>query len=103
MSDDFQGIQIETSLPKSWEAETSFNDILYDWMSRAPWLTEEGRGSFYRQFAQADERYTAEVEPLFGNIRCPVSILWGEDDDFDACRTESLPSILRTSRSTVSA
>ena len=38
MSDDFQGIQIETSLPKSWEAETSFNDILYDWMSRAPWL-----------------------------------------------------------------
>jgi len=38
MSDDFQGIQIESSLPKSWEAETSFNDILYDWMSRAPWL-----------------------------------------------------------------
>lgn len=46
----------------------------------APWLSDTGRGSFYRQFAQADERYTAEVEPLFGQIRCPVSILWGEDD-----------------------
>jgi pimeloyl-ACP methyl ester carboxylesterase len=46
----------------------------------APWLSEEGRGSFYRQFAQADERYTAEVEPVFGEIRCPVRIVWGEDD-----------------------
>lgn len=46
----------------------------------APWLSEEGRGSFYRQFAQADERFTAEVEPKFGEIRCPVKIVWGEDD-----------------------
>lgn len=46
----------------------------------APWLTDDGRGSFYRQFAQADERYTAEVEPMFGDIRCPTLILWGEDD-----------------------
>jgi pimeloyl-ACP methyl ester carboxylesterase len=45
-----------------------------------PWLSEEGRGSFYRQFAQADEKYTAEVEPLFGEVRCPVKIIWGEDD-----------------------
>ena len=46
----------------------------------APWLTEDGRTSFYRQFAQADEKYTAEIEPLFGKIRCPVKIIWGEDD-----------------------
>jgi len=45
-----------------------------------PWLTEEGRQSFYRQFAQADEKYTAQVEPMFGEIRCPTAILWGEDD-----------------------
>lgn len=45
-----------------------------------PWLSEDGRLSFYRQFAEADERYTAEVEPLFGQIRCPVAIVWGEDD-----------------------
>ncbi len=46
----------------------------------APWLTEDGRVSFYRQFAQADERFTKDIEPMFGEIRCPVSILWGADD-----------------------
>ena len=46
----------------------------------APWLTEEGADSFYRQFAQADEKYTAEVEPMFGNVRCPVKVIWGQDD-----------------------
>ncbi|MDB3935621.1 hypothetical protein N9383_02735 [Granulosicoccus sp.] len=45
-----------------------------------PWLTEEGHGSFYRQFAQADERFTAEVEPQFGCIRCPTNIIWGDAD-----------------------
>lgn len=45
-----------------------------------PWLSEEGSDSFYRQFAQADEKYTAEVERLFGDIRCSVKIVWGEDD-----------------------
>ncbi|MFC3228086.1 alpha/beta fold hydrolase [Marinibaculum pumilum] len=46
----------------------------------APWLGGEGVDSFYRQFAQADERYTAEVEPLYGHLRCPVRILWGAED-----------------------
>ncbi len=46
----------------------------------APWLTKDGAPSFYRQFAQADETYTAEVEPRFGQIRCPTRIVWGEDD-----------------------
>jgi pimeloyl-ACP methyl ester carboxylesterase len=45
-----------------------------------PWLSEEGRGSFYRQFAQADERYTAELESSYKAIRCPVKIIWGEAD-----------------------
>lgn len=45
-----------------------------------PWLSEEGHSSFYRQFAQADEKYTAEVEPLYGEIRCPVKIAWGKND-----------------------
>lgn len=45
-----------------------------------PWISEEGRVSFYRQFAQADERYTAEMERLFADIRCPVKIMWGERD-----------------------
>jgi len=35
---DYSNIHIETTLPKSWEEEQTFNDILYDWMGRAPWL-----------------------------------------------------------------
>ena len=31
-------VVIETTLPKPWEQEETFNDTLYDWMSRAPWL-----------------------------------------------------------------
>lgn len=46
----------------------------------APWLTMEGAASFYRQFAQADEVYTAEVEPMFGQLRCPTRVAWGVDD-----------------------
>jgi len=46
----------------------------------SPWLTDEGRVSFYRQFEQADERYTAEIEPMYGHLRCAAKILWGEDD-----------------------
>ncbi len=45
-----------------------------------PWLTKEGAVSFYQQFAQADERYTAEVETKFADVRCPVKIIWGEED-----------------------
>ncbi len=45
-----------------------------------PWLTEKGRKSFYSQFAQADEKFTAEVEPNYPDIRCPVNIIWGQDD-----------------------
>jgi len=35
---DYSDIQIETTLPKPWEEEETFNDILYAWMLRAPWL-----------------------------------------------------------------
>lgn len=35
---DYADVHIESTLPKPWENEQTFNDILYDWMSRAPWL-----------------------------------------------------------------
>ena len=35
---DYQNVHIESSLPRPWEEEITFNDVLYDWMSRAPWL-----------------------------------------------------------------
>jgi pimeloyl-ACP methyl ester carboxylesterase len=47
-----------------------------------PWLGDPGQAAFYRQIAQMDERYTREVEGLYPTIRCPVQILWGEDDQW---------------------
>ncbi|MCC7011275.1 MAG: terpene cyclase/mutase family protein [Planctomycetes bacterium] len=35
---DYSNIHIESSMPKPWEREATFNDVLYDWMGRAPWL-----------------------------------------------------------------
>ncbi|WP_172293992.1 alpha/beta fold hydrolase [Pseudoruegeria sp. HB172150] len=47
---------------------------------KAPWLDERGQRAFYAQFALADERFTAEVEPQFGALRCPTAVLWGTED-----------------------
>lgn len=46
----------------------------------APWCTEEGRPAFYRQMEQNDQRYTDEVQPLYGRLELPVLICWGTDD-----------------------
>ena len=47
-----------------------------------PWLGPVGRPAFYRQIAQMDERYTDEVEPEYGTMRCPVRLLWGVEDQW---------------------
>ncbi|TPM28092.1 alpha/beta hydrolase [Mesorhizobium sp. B2-3-5] len=46
----------------------------------APWRGPIGQPAFYRQIAQMDQRFTDEVEPLYQKFRCPVSLLWGEED-----------------------
>lgn len=48
----------------------------------APWLSAEGQKAFWRQIAQMDDKYTQEIEWRYGEIRCPVTILWGENDEF---------------------
>jgi pimeloyl-ACP methyl ester carboxylesterase len=45
-----------------------------------PWTGEVGQAAFYRQMSQFDLRYTDEVEPLYGTVRCPTLVLWGEED-----------------------
>jgi pimeloyl-ACP methyl ester carboxylesterase len=45
-----------------------------------PWQSEQGQAGFYRQIAQMDQRYTDEIEPRYGELRCPVTILWGKED-----------------------
>jgi pimeloyl-ACP methyl ester carboxylesterase len=47
-----------------------------------PWLGAEGQAAYYRQIAQADQRYTDEIEPLYRDIAVPVLILWGEEDEW---------------------
>ena len=39
---EYSTYQIESTLPRAWEEEHSFNDVLYDWMERAPWLAVSG-------------------------------------------------------------
>jgi pimeloyl-ACP methyl ester carboxylesterase len=46
------------------------------------WIGEGQQASFYRQIAQMDQRFTDEVQDRYSEIRCPVMILWGEDDEW---------------------
>ncbi|MBY6005628.1 alpha/beta hydrolase [Salipiger bermudensis] len=48
----------------------------------APWLGPVGQPAFYRQIAQMDQRFTDEIAPLLGRLDCPVSVLWGTEDDW---------------------
>lgn len=45
-----------------------------------PWLGPDGQAAFYRQIAQAEQRYTREIEPRYPEISRPVLLLWGEQD-----------------------
>ncbi len=45
-----------------------------------PWTTPDGLPAFYRQIAQADERFTDELEPLLGALTEPVNVVWGAED-----------------------
>ncbi|YAL82237.1 alpha/beta fold hydrolase [Dermacoccaceae bacterium W4C1] len=45
-----------------------------------PWCTPAGQAAFYRQIAQADERFTDEIEPGYGRITEPVHLIWGTED-----------------------
>ena len=48
----------------------------------APWLGPVGQPAFYRQIAQMDQRFTDEVEGLYGRMDCPVTVLWGQEDEW---------------------
>lgn len=46
----------------------------------APWRGPVGQAAFYRQIAQMDQKYTDEIQPLYGRMDCPVTVLWGDHD-----------------------
>jgi pimeloyl-ACP methyl ester carboxylesterase len=45
-----------------------------------PWLGDPGQAAFYRQIAQADQRYTDEVQHRYAEITVPTLICWGRND-----------------------
>ncbi|KUO05598.1 alpha/beta fold hydrolase [Streptomyces caeruleatus] len=45
-----------------------------------PWLGDPGQAAFYRQIAQADQRYTDEVQHRYAEITVPTLICWGQND-----------------------
>jgi len=82
--DAFQGLppHIHKAIVEAYIQGAFVNDISVEDFDAlvAPWLTEDGAKSFYRQFAQADEKYTKEIEAQFGEVRSATKIIWGEDD-----------------------
>jgi pimeloyl-ACP methyl ester carboxylesterase len=48
----------------------------------APWQGAAGQAGFYRQIAQMDQKFTDEIEPLYAPLACPVTLLWGEQDQW---------------------
>lgn len=47
-----------------------------------PWLSSTGKSAFYRQIAQASQKYTDEIEGIYRKIKSPVLIVWGEQDQW---------------------
>ena len=45
-----------------------------------PWVGEDGQPAFYRQIAQADEKYTDPIEERLGDLTVPVRVMWGAED-----------------------
>ena len=45
-----------------------------------PWRGAKGKAAFYRQIAQADSKYTDEIQHLYTKIAIPTLILWGKED-----------------------
>lgn len=45
-----------------------------------PWLGDLGQAAFYRQIAQADQRYTDEIQGRYAEISIPALVCWGQND-----------------------
>ncbi|MEU8521318.1 alpha/beta hydrolase [Streptomyces sp. NBC_01216] len=68
----------------------------------APWSDAEGQAAFYRQIAQADQRYTDEIQPLYPRIDIPVAVCWGAEDTWiPVAKARELASVIPGARLTV--
>lgn len=48
----------------------------------APWLGPVGQAAFYRQIVQMDQRFTDEIEGRYAAMECPVTVMWGQKDEW---------------------
>ena len=73
---------IHEAILRAYIGGSVFNTLREDEMRLylEPWLGDQGQRAFYRQIAQMSDRFTDEIEPRFGEMRCPTTILWGRED-----------------------
>jgi pimeloyl-ACP methyl ester carboxylesterase len=65
----------------------------------APWTDRTGQSAFYRQIAQADQRYTDEIQTLYPGIGIPVTVCWGEEDSWiPVAKAHELASLIPGAR-----
>lgn len=48
----------------------------------APWRGPEGQRAYYRQVGQYDYEYTQWLEKRYPDVTVPVTVLWGEQDQW---------------------
>lgn len=64
-----------------------------------PWIGKDGQPAFYRQIAQADQRYTDEFHERLGGIDIPVLVCWGVDDSWiPVAKADELASLIPGAR-----
>jgi pimeloyl-ACP methyl ester carboxylesterase len=56
-------------------------DATADALAR-PWLGADGQAAYYRQIAQADQKFTDEIEPRYSELDLPVLVGWGRNDEW---------------------
>ncbi|MFP5333617.1 MAG: alpha/beta fold hydrolase, partial [Acidimicrobiia bacterium] len=73
---------LQRAVVREYVSGAAFTDLAGDVLDGlvAPWTGPTGQAAFYRQIAQADERYTDEIEGRLSDVRCPTLIVWGTDD-----------------------
>jgi pimeloyl-ACP methyl ester carboxylesterase len=75
----------------------SYHALPEDFICRivAQWLDQEGQKAYYRQVAQYDHDYTAELETLYPNLKTPARVFWGRHDRWvDVSVGEKLASLI---------
>ncbi len=73
---------LHRALVRAYIADASSKGLAEPVLERLvePWLGDDGQAAFYRQIAQADQRYTDEIQDHYSSIDVPVLVCWGAED-----------------------